>query len=133
MVKKSDLPFGSEFSPSQIELPRALELAHAHGGDWRAFEKAVRATWFEGHNTTDYNRGKLANNTKLGMIAYGLIDRAANLTGFGYELFGVRADEDALYELLARHILLNLHGMTMGALHSRHGGGGRDRESHLAA
>ncbi len=112
-MKKSDLPFGSEFSPSQIELPRALELAHAHGGDWRAFEKAVRATWFEGHNTTDYNRGKLANNTKLGMIAYGIIDRAANLTGFGYELFGVRADEDVLYELLARHILVNLHGMTM--------------------
>ena len=75
MSRKSDLPFGSEFSPSQIDLRRALELAEQHGGDWRAFEAAVRSAWFESHSTSDYNRGKLANNTKLGMIAYGIIDR----------------------------------------------------------
>ena len=41
MSRKSDLPFGSEFSPSQIELRRALELAEQHGGEWRAFEAAM--------------------------------------------------------------------------------------------
>ena len=29
-VQKSDLPFGSEFSPSQVQLPRLLELARTH-------------------------------------------------------------------------------------------------------
>ena len=112
-MKRSDLPFGSEFSPSQIELARVLEMAEQHGGDWRAFETEVRSAWFEGHATSDYNRGKLANNTKLGMIAYGIIDRNAALTSLGRELLELRATEDALYRHLARHILLNLKGMTL--------------------
>ena len=42
-VPKSDLPFGSEFSPAQIDLPTLLELAHQHGPNWRTgFEAAVR-------------------------------------------------------------------------------------------
>ena len=112
-MKKSDLPFGSEFSPSQIDLPTVLEMAETHGGDWKAFEASVRAAYFEGHKTSDYNRGKLANNTKLGMIAYGIIDRDANLTEFGEKLLDKRDDDASLYEELARHILLNLHGMTL--------------------
>ncbi len=63
MSRKSDLPFGSEFSPSQIDLARAITLAETHGGDWRAFEAAVRAAWFDGHATTDRNRRKLANSS----------------------------------------------------------------------
>ena len=42
MIKKSDLPFGSEFSPSQIDLPNVLEFAASLGGDWHAFEDVVR-------------------------------------------------------------------------------------------
>ena len=44
MRKKSDLPFGSEFSPS---LAYVLELAELHGGNWHAFEAAVRTTYFK--------------------------------------------------------------------------------------
>ena len=113
MRRKSDLPFGSEFSPSQINLSTLLEMAGAHGGDWHAFEDAIRAAYFDAHETTDYNRGKLANNTKLGMIAYGIIDRSAALTSFGQELFALKDDKDALYRHLAKHILLNLRGMTL--------------------
>ena len=75
MRRKSDLPFGSEFSPSQIDLAHVLDLAARHGGDWRTFENAVCSAYFEAHSTSDYNRGKLANNTSLGMIAYDIIDR----------------------------------------------------------
>ena len=113
MIKKSDLPFGSEFSPSQIELPVVLELAEKHGGNWKAFEKAVLEKFFQNHKTTDYNKGKLANNTKLGMIAYDIIDRDANLTDLGKKLFKLRNDETALYDALAKQILSNLHGMSL--------------------
>ena len=113
MRRKSDLPFGSEFSPSQIDLAHVLELAERHGGDWRAFENAVRSAYFEAHSTSDYNRGKLPNNTKLGMIAYGIIDRDANLADLGRELLALQDDEPALHRRFARHILLNLHGMTL--------------------
>ena len=112
-MKRSDLPFGSEFSPSQISLARVLEIASEHGGDWRAFESTVRHEYFDSHKTSEYNRGKLANNTKLGMIAYGLIDRDANLTDLGRSLHAVRADQETLYKEFARHILRNLHGMTL--------------------
>ena len=52
-MPRSDLPFGSEFSQAQIDLPVLLELAHKHGADWRAFEEAVRDRYFAGHNTTE--------------------------------------------------------------------------------
>lgn len=112
-MAKSDLPFGSEFSPSQIVLGEVLDMAETHGGDWRAFEDAIRTAYFNGHKTSEVNKGKLANNTKLGMIAYGVIDRDANLTAFGQELLALKDDEPSLYDRLAKHILLNLHGMTL--------------------
>ena len=113
MSPKSDLPFGSEFSPSQIELAEVIGLADVHGGDWRAFEDAVRKTWFDANPTSADNRAKLANNTKLGMIAYGIIERDASLTPFGRQLLAARNDEPEMYCRLAKHILLNLHGMTL--------------------
>jgi hypothetical protein len=115
----SDLPFGSEFSPSQIDLPELLEIANAHQGHPRGLEAAILEKWFLKHSARpedeedkEYNRGKLANNCKLGMIAYGVIDRDGRFTPFGERLFDLRGDEAALYEELARHILLNLRGMT---------------------
>ena len=111
-MQRSDLPFGSEFSPAQIDLPVLLTLAHEHATDWKAFEDTIRDRYFAGHETSDYNKGKLANNTKLSLRAYGLIgDKDATLTEVGRTLYGLRDDEHALYETFARHILQNCHGM----------------------
>lgn len=119
MIKKSDLPFGSEFSPSQIELVALLDLIEQHQGEWRALEQAILKKYFIKHGQTgeneagSYNRAKLANNCKLGLIAYQIIDREANFTCFGQSLYDLRSDEKQLYAALARHILLNLHGMNL--------------------
>jgi site-specific DNA-methyltransferase (cytosine-N4-specific) len=117
---KSDLPFGSEFSPSQISLPELLEIVSRHLGDPHALEAEILETYFVDHGAAgpdeaarDNNRGKLANNCKLGMIAYGLIDRDARFTGVGDTLFALRNDETLLYTEFARHILLNLKGMAL--------------------
>lgn len=118
-TQKSDLPFGSEFSPSQIELPRVLELIEQSKGDWHVLEASILATYFSGHakgaegNTAAYNRAKLANNCKLGLIAYGIIERDGAFTEFGRDLYDVRADASKLYDKLAAHILLNLKGMAL--------------------
>lgn len=112
--QKSDLPFGSEFSPSQVELPRLLELAHEHEGDQAALQAAIQAGYFSGHGGgSAKNQRTLAMNCRLGMRAYGLIDEAANLTGLGRTLYGLRDDGTALYDKLAAHILLNLRGMVL--------------------
>lgn len=111
-MPRSDLPFGSEFSPTQIDLPVLLELAHEHGADWKAFEAAVRDRYFAGYKTSDSNKGKLANNTKLSLRAYGLIsEKDATPTETGQTLYDLRKDEPAFYEVFARHILKNCQGM----------------------
>ena len=111
-MPRSDLPFGSEFSPKQIDLPVLLEMAHKHGPDWKAFETAVRDRYFSAHATSDYNKGKLANNAKLSLRAYGLIGaKDATLSEIGKELYSVRKDEHVLNESFARHILKNTQGM----------------------
>jgi hypothetical protein len=122
-MAKSDLPFGSEFSPSQIDLKEVLTMAVEHSGDWRALENALRLRYFKTHSTSEYNKRKLANNCKLGMIAYGIIDRKGVLTDFGNRLFALKDDEDEMHILLARHIVLNLRGLeviqTVQDMHAR--------------
>lgn len=123
-MTKSDLPFGSEFSPNQIDLIVLLAFAKEHNGNWRKLEKAIKEKYFLYYETTESNRKKLANNCKLGMIAYGFIDRDGSLTDFGNQMIGLRGDVQSLYSTLARHILLHLHGyifiQTIQDMH-RHG------------
>ena len=112
-MPRSDLPFGSEFSPAQIDLPVLLEAAYKHAEDWKAFENAVRDMYFSTYSTSEYNKNKLANNTKLSMRAYGLIgEKDAVLTDVGRSLYELRSDTTRLYGSFIRHILKNCHGMT---------------------
>lgn len=114
MSKRSDLPFGSEFSPSQIELPELLDLAMTHNGNVKALESAIKARFFSAHSGGNAaNQKTLAMNCRLGMKAYGLIDENANVTNFGHTLYSLKNNEPQLYEELARHILLNLKGMAL--------------------
>jgi site-specific DNA-methyltransferase (cytosine-N4-specific) len=63
--------------------------------------------------TSEYNRRKLSNNCKLGMIAYDLIDRNAQLTELGKKLYSFKDDEKKLHKEFAKHILLNKHGLAL--------------------
>lgn len=111
-MPRSDLPFGSEFSPAQVDLPSLLELASKHGSNWKAFEAAVRDRYFAGRDISDDNKDKLANNTKLSMRAYGLIgEEDTTLTGMGQTLYDLCHNEAGLYRVFARDILKNRQGM----------------------
>jgi hypothetical protein len=113
-MHRSDLPFGSEFSPSQIELPVLLDLAAEHDGDVKALQAAILDRFFLGHGGgSEQNKRTLAMNCRLGMKAYGLIDEHANLTDFGRAMHAFKNDEPKLYETLAHHILLHLNGMRL--------------------
>lgn len=114
MTQKSDLPFGSEFSPSQVDLPTLLDLASIHEGNAEALQSAIQARFFSSHGGgSEKNQKTLAMNCRLGMKAYGLIDRDAKLTQFGRDLLAIKDSSQKLYEALARHILLNLKGMAL--------------------
>lgn len=114
MSNKSDLPFGSEFSPSQVDLAVLLDLASKHEGNKAALQAAIQARFFSTHGGgSASNQRTLAMNCRLGMKAYGIIDDDANLTPFGQEIFAHRTDDAMLYKTLARQILLNLKGMAL--------------------
>ena len=111
-MPRSDLPFGSEFSPAQVDLRTLLSLANSNGPNWKAFEAAVRELYFAHHATSDYNKAKLANNTKLSLRAYGLIgEKDATLTSAGYALYQ-STDESTIYGAFAKHILINCRGLS---------------------
>jgi site-specific DNA-methyltransferase (cytosine-N4-specific) len=110
-MAKSDLPFGSEFSPSQIDIIRVLEMAEEHAGDWQSLEASIKKEYFDSHKTSQYNRRKLANNCKLGMIAYGVLNRAGTVTDFGKTLISFKKTPKEMYKVFAKHILLNLKGL----------------------
>jgi hypothetical protein len=110
---KSDLPFGSEFSPNQIDLPTVLELIAQHTNDKEGLEKAFKETFFKANKTSERNKQKLAMNLRLSLRAYLIIDDNIQLTEFGQLLYRLRDEDEKLYTELAKHILLNLHGLTL--------------------
>ena len=82
--QRSDLPFGSEFSPSQIELPELLQIVKDHDGDVKGLQAAIQARFFSTHGGGDAkNQKTLAMNSRLGLKAYGIIDEAGSLTTDG--------------------------------------------------
>lgn len=117
---RASLPFGSEFSPSQIDLSQILDLVDRHHGDQRALQSAILDAYFADHGSAtadpakaEENRKKLAMNCRLGLRAYGIIDGDARFTAFGRKLFDLRAAPREMFDTLAKHILLNLHGMAL--------------------
>lgn len=114
MTQKSDLPFGSEFSPSQVNLADLLDLAAAHEGNLKRLQSEIQGRFFSAHGGGNAkNQRTLAMNCRLGMKAYGILDETGNLTDFGRELHALKTDPVMLHNALARQILLNLNGMTM--------------------
>jgi len=117
---KVNLPFGSEFSPSQVDLRLLLEMTAEHEGDSKALQETILQKYFAKHGSAGAdpakaakNRNTLAMNCRLGLRAYGIIDHDARFTDFGRKLYQLRGNEKALYDALAQHILLDLHGMAL--------------------
>lgn len=101
-MPKSDIPFGSEFGPNQVDLAIVLRLAQEHAGDGRALTRAVASQYGWPEET--------AKNTRLGLHSYGLL-HDDHLTEIGEQILALADDPPAMYEAFARHILLSLRGL----------------------
>lgn len=108
----TELPFGSEFSPSQIDLPELLEICKQNEGSKDSLENTIKTRFFMHHaKENERNKKKLAMNCRIGLKSYGIIDENCRFTDFGNTLYSLKDDDAELYKSLARHILLNLNGM----------------------
>ena len=107
-----ELPFGSEFSPNQIELPELLTICNENQNQKENLENAIKTRYFLNHgNGNERNRRILAMNCRLGLKSYGILDDECSFTDLGRQLFSLRENSEMLYKVFARHILLNLNGM----------------------
>jgi hypothetical protein len=107
------LPFASEFSPFTMALADVLDLAAEHAGNLQALDAALKAKYFDSTAASEPNKTTRAYNLRLGMQTYLLLDKQGTLTNFGVDLHSKRGDLTLLHEAFARHILLNLHGVTL--------------------
>lgn len=115
MAKKSEIPFGAQFSPNQIELEVLLRLIHEHTGHRAHITQAIVLTFFTGHTQDNYNRWKLADNVVLGARDYGLLtEDGATPTPLASELLEIaQTNKHEMYARFARHILLECKGLIL--------------------
>ncbi len=107
------LPFGTQFSPNQIELPQLLQLIIDNEGDDTApLITAIVDTFFS-TNATEQQRN-MAGNCKNSLVSYGILENGGGvrITAFGRQLHEI-TDETEQCETLVKHILKNLNGMML--------------------
>jgi hypothetical protein len=114
-MPKSDIVFGSEFSPAVIDLPELLSLVGMHSPSRAALQNAIDERFFRGKGKNADPKKTLGDNTILAMTAYGLIERknkdTVEFTKFGQELYDNRTDLPELKRLMGRHCLAHLDGL----------------------
>lgn len=108
-LKKSDIPVGTQFSPSLISLPEFIGALIANSGDKGALEQAV---WQPSVRTKPRASAPTRRNSSLPIeaaVQYGLLDTDYNATALAQKLASL--DGSDLYTEFARHILLNCGGL----------------------
>ena len=102
-----NLPFGSEFSPSQIQLSELLDFCNEADGNKEKLESMILAKYFAGQIQAETK----AMNSRLGLQSYLLLDDSCHLTAIGRKLLSLKDNEQELYKEFAKHILLNVNGL----------------------
>lgn len=108
-MNTNELPFGTQFSPEQIDLRRLLELAQEYNGKTnKEFVEQIAQEFF----ATKASPEKLARNTSISLKSYGIIAgrNTIEITEVGSNLLSI-TDDKQLKKAFAKHILLNLNGL----------------------
>lgn len=112
MTKKSEIPFGAQFSPNQVNLVDILQILHDNAGDRVTITSAIQTAFFTTQAVDQ--QWQLADNALLAIRAYGLLeDDGATLTTTATDLFALAENPTVLHERFAYHILTNLRGITL--------------------
>lgn len=105
------LPNGSEFTTKVIDLQKLLELVEDNKGNSKIFLEKLANLFFIRNGKPNKS---LASNCRSALKAYGIIEKGKiEFTEFGEELYKVRKKKSDLYDMLAKHILLNLNGLLL--------------------
>jgi site-specific DNA-methyltransferase (cytosine-N4-specific) len=109
MHKNNELrvPFTQQFTPEQTPIENLLTLLENLENSSQELKSLIANNFFK--NKADPE--KLAGNTIISLKTYGIISKENSLTDFGHELVTNRNEIEKVYEILAKHILVNMHGI----------------------
>lgn len=108
-MKSTELPFGTQFSPKQVDLQKILSfLSLNEDVEVQRFIDFLSNTFFSGKTKT------FAQNCKTSLVSYGLIEKedTIKLTSIGKQLFNIKNDNE-FYDFFALHILKELNGLIL--------------------
>lgn len=104
-----ELPFGTQFSPNQIDIMKLLSsVERCNGQATDSLIKILEEEFFV--NNAESSRKAMANNCKNSLVAYGIIKSGGgvNLSDFGESLLGI--SEEDVTAMIAKHIIIDLNG-----------------------
>lgn len=89
------LPYGTQFSPNQIDLPRLLQLVSENEGTETApLIDAIVTAFFS--DKAERERRSIAGNCKNSLVAYGIMETGGGVhfTEFGRQLHSISEEAD---------------------------------------
>ena len=101
------VPYGQQFTPEQTPLKRLLPVLRQNAGNNAKLKKAIAAAFFKGKTSPE----KLAGNTLISLKTYGIIDTDGALTDFGGQLIALQDDLPGAHSLIAKRLLVDMHGV----------------------
>jgi len=105
------VPYSQQLTPEQTPLKKLLPILRQNTGNGKGskLKKAIASAFFGDKNDPE----KLAGNTLIALRNYGIIDDKNALTDFGKQLVETQGNEQESHELIAKRILLDLHGVNI--------------------
>ncbi|MHB9294646.1 hypothetical protein PilKf_00370 [Pillotina sp. SPG140] len=109
MAENNDLrvPFTQQFTPEQTPMENLLTLLENFEKSSQDLKVLITNSFFKDKADPE----KLAGNTIISLKTYGILTKENYLTDFGLELIGNVNEIEKAYELFAKHILINMHGI----------------------
>jgi site-specific DNA-methyltransferase (cytosine-N4-specific) len=105
------VPYSQQFTPEQTPLKKLLPILRQNTGSGKGgkLKKAIASAFFSEKNDPE----KLAGNTLIALRYYGIVDHVDSLTDFGQQLVDSQGNDEETHNLIAKRILLDLHGVNM--------------------
>lgn len=101
------IPYTQQFSPDQTPFDKLLNVLDGSKDSEKNLKKLIATAFF--NDKTDPE--KLAGNTIISLKTYNIINRENKLTEFGNQLVEKKNEIDKAYEIFAKHIIINMHGI----------------------
>jgi site-specific DNA-methyltransferase (cytosine-N4-specific) len=123
--KNLKFTYGHQFEPEKFSLAEITKLCEEHQPYRDELEKQILNKYFSKHSQgnnsqkdSSRNQGKLAMNCFLSLRAYKIIEdiegnRQYQLTNFGKHIVQLSNNNEDIHKIFARHILVNLTGMSL--------------------